>query len=48
MTAEEDPWFVPEHLCSVSHTQILFPQQIRTLARVDDRLFASGLVGLKK
>ena len=48
MTAEEDPWFIPEHLCSIPHTRILFPQQIRTLARVNDRLFASGLVGLKK
>jgi hypothetical protein len=48
MTAEQDPWFIPEHLCAIAHTQILAPQLIRSLGKVDDRLFAAGLVGVTK
>ena len=47
-TAEQDPWFIPEHLCAIAHTQILAPQLIRSLGKVDDRLFAAGLVGVTK
>ena len=45
MTSEEDVWPVPDHLCDVSHTALLTPAVIRSLSRVDDRLFAAGLVG---
>ena len=45
MTAEEDVWAVPDHLCTVAHSALLPPPVQRTLGRVDDRLFAAGLVG---
>lgn len=45
MTAEEDVWAVPEHLCVIRHTALLTRGQIRRLGRVDDRLFAAGLAG---
>ncbi|MBZ5624449.1 MAG: hypothetical protein LAQ69_37990 [Acidobacteriia bacterium] len=45
MTAEEDPWAVPEHLCTIAHTAVLAPRLISRLSHVDDRLFAAGLVG---
>jgi len=43
MTAEEEVWFVPEYLTEISHTDILRPPVL--LGRVDERLFAAGLVG---
>ena len=43
MTAEEDIWFVPEYLTTISHTSLL--REPCQLGRVDDRLFAAGLVG---
>lgn len=48
MTMEEDVWAIPEYLCTVAHTPVLTPALIAKLGRVDDRLFASGLVGLAK
>ena len=48
MTAEEDPWAIPEYLCTIAHTALVPPQAVRRLCRVDDRLFAAGLVGLVK
>lgn len=45
MTAEEDVWAIPEYLCTISHTSLLAPALVPRLGRVDDRLFASGLVG---
>lgn len=45
MTAEEDVWAIPEYLCTISHTALLAPALVPRLGRVDDRLFASGLVG---
>ena len=45
MTSEEDVWAVPEYLCVISHTALLPPRIARRLGRVDDRLFAAGLVG---
>ena len=45
MTAEEDPWAVPEYLCTIAHTPVLTPRLVARLGRVDDRLFAAGLVG---
>jgi len=46
MTAEEDVWAVPEYLCTTAHTPLLPKPLILRLGRVDDRLFAAGLVGL--
>ena len=45
MTSEEDVWPIPDHLCTVAHVSLLSPPAVRALARVDDRLFAAGLVG---
>ena len=36
MTAEEDVWFVPEHLCDVPHSPILTPRAMRGLRRTDE------------
>ena len=43
MTSEEDVWFIPEYLMEISHTPLL--RVPMPLGRVDDRLFAAGLVG---
>jgi hypothetical protein len=45
MTAEEDVWTIPEYLVTISHTPLLRPSLAKRLGRVDDRLFAAGLVG---
>ena len=48
MTAEEDPWAIPEYLCTISHSPLMPPRTVKRLGAVDDRLFAAGLVGLVK
>jgi hypothetical protein len=45
MTAEEDVWAIPEHLCDIPHTPVLPPRVATKLGRVDERLFAAGLLG---
>jgi hypothetical protein len=45
MTAADDPWFIPEYLCTITHTPLLPPVLIQRRRRVDDRLFAAGLAG---
>jgi hypothetical protein len=45
MTAETDVWAIPEYLCEIPHTPVLAEPLIPTLGRVDERLFAAGLVG---
>jgi len=45
MTAEEDPWTIPEYLCSIAHTPLLPDWLVPRLSHADDRLFAAGLVG---
>lgn len=45
MTSEEDVWPIPDYLCEVAHSPLLPPAAIRALTRVDDRLFAAGLLG---
>lgn len=45
MTAEEDLWYIPEHLVDVRHFRLLTPAQVRRLATVDRRMFHAGLVG---
>ncbi|HUP02832.1 MAG TPA: hypothetical protein VMU19_02505 [Bryobacteraceae bacterium] len=46
MTAEEDLWAIPEYLVDVSHRPLIDAGAAAKLGRVDDRLFAAGLVGL--
>jgi hypothetical protein len=48
MTAGEDVWAIPEYLATIRHTPLVAPRAERRLARVDDRLFAAGLVGLAR
>jgi hypothetical protein len=48
MTAEEAVWAIPEYLTTIRHTPLVARRAIRRLARVDDRLFAAGLVGLAR
>jgi hypothetical protein len=45
MTAEEDLWYIPEHLCTIPHARLLTPSQERSLSRVSRIAFAAGLVG---
>jgi hypothetical protein len=45
MTAEEDCWDIPEYLCTIAHTALLPSGVVAELGRVDERLFAAGLVG---
>jgi len=45
MTAETDLWPIAEYLTQISHTPLLLNGALRRFARVDDRLFAAGLVG---
>lgn len=45
MTTDKPVWFIVEHLFQIPHTRLLTPHQIRTLNRVDDRLFRSECVG---
>ena len=45
MTAEEDVWTVPEYLCEIAHTPLVPPRLVAALGRMDDRLFAAGLLG---
>jgi hypothetical protein len=48
MTAEADVWAIPEYLTTIQHTPLVGPRAARRLGRVDDRLFAAGLVGLAR
>ena len=45
MTTEEDVWAIPDYLTTIYHIPLLHPRQVARLERVDDRLFAAGLVG---
>ena len=45
MTAEADVWAIPEHLCTIAHTPLAPPRLVATFGRVDERLFAAGLLG---
>jgi hypothetical protein len=48
MVAEEDLWWIPEHLVEIHHTPLLSPAMIRGLTRVDRRSLAAGLVGYRE
>ncbi len=45
MTAEEDLWYVAEHLVGLRHYRLLTPAQENALGPVDRRMFEAGLVG---
>ena len=45
MTSEEDLWDIPNHLVRIPHTKIADRRAVRSYSRVDERLFAAGLVG---
>lgn len=45
MTAEEDLWYIPEHLVGVRHFRLLTKAQEKRLGTVDRRMFGAGLVG---
>lgn len=45
MTSKEDPWVIPEYLCTIRHSAVVPAALVQQLSRVDDRLFAAGLVG---
>ena len=45
MTAEDDLWVIAAHLAKIPHVALLWNGSRRPKARVDDRLFAEGLVG---
>ena len=47
MTAEANLWTIPEYLVTIKHTPLLRAGLTTRLGRVDDRLFAAGLVGLQ-
>jgi len=46
MTAEEDVWAIPEHLCEIGHRPLLRAPVAANLGRVDDRLYRAGRLGL--
>ncbi len=45
MTAEEDVWYIPEHLVEIRHFPLLSRAAERGLATVDRRTFDCGLLG---
>ena len=45
MTTEQDLWAIPDQLLAIPHIPLLRRGLERRLARVDQRLFAAGLVG---
>jgi hypothetical protein len=45
MTSEEDVWEIPEYLTTIYHTPLVSPKLVARLEKVDERLFAAGLVG---
>lgn len=45
MTAETDVWAIPERLCTIAHTPLVPPRLLAALGRVDERLFAAGMLG---
>jgi hypothetical protein len=45
MTVDRHVWEIPTYLCEIPHTQILTPPMIRSLARMDQRLYNAGRLG---
>lgn len=47
MTGEEDPWYIPEYLTTVSHTPILPRKAASRLTKQDARLRAANEFGMR-
>ena len=47
MTSERSIWYIPEYLCTVSHTRLITRAQARALVRLDQRSYDAGLTGHK-
>lgn len=45
MTADKDVWAISDYLFAIPHRPLLSGGCLRSLGRVDDRLFRAGLVG---
>jgi len=45
MTADENLWYIAEHLLGIRHYRILTPAQEKALGTVDRRMFEAGKVG---
>jgi len=43
--AEENVWYIPEHLCEVPHKDVLTPKMERALSPMDHRLYKAGRLG---
>jgi hypothetical protein len=48
MTAEDDLWWIAEHLLEIPHTRLLRPPMVRALSRADRRSLAAGMVGYRE
>ena len=48
MTSERSIWFIAEYLCTIPHTNLLRPAQVRRLTRIDQRTRAAEMVGHRK
>ena len=48
MTADEEVWFIPQHLVGIPHRPLLTPAMIRGLSWVDRRSLQAGLVGYRE
>ena len=47
MTAEEDPWQIPNYLTTVSHTPLIPRKVVARLTHLDSRLKAAGEYGMR-
>lgn len=48
MASRHDVWFIPEYLTTIHHIPLITPRQVRTLSRMDQRLFGAGRYGAVK
>jgi len=47
MVADQDLWWVPQHLLAIPHRPLLTPAMARALVRIDRRSFRAALVGYR-
>lgn len=47
LTSEKSIWYIPEYLCTISHTRLITRAQARALVRLDQRSYDAGLTGHK-
>lgn len=48
MTAEDDPWHIPNYLTTISHTSLIPRKVVHRLTLQDPRLKAAGEFGMRK